>query len=242
MSGRRQHQLPERDGVGAGAGPRAAGGVEEHALLVDGLSRRGFIKGLSLAGLAALVASARPAAAQLGTPPMAATGAASDATLQAFADTMIPGRRVQSTESGAAIDPLAIAGVDPLPGAVEADALALYHHPEVGFDALAPTFLADLESRSAQQGGDFLRLSFEARVTVCLAGLDFGNSARQVWEAAAAVPFTAFCAAALVPQETAAKAVGYRVMGLPGAAPVGYRDFSWRRVLSREITRNGSLP
>jgi hypothetical protein len=165
-----------------------------------------------------------------------------DATLQAFADTIIPGRRVDRTESGASIDSLAIAGVDPLPGAVEADALALYHHPEVGFDALTPPFLTELESRSAQQGADFLHLSFDRRVQVCLAGLDFSNSARVLWEAAAAVPFTAFCAAALVPQQTAAKAVGYQVMGLPGAAPTGYRDFSYRRVLSREITGGGSLP
>ena len=61
------------------------------------------------------------------------------------------------------------------------------------------------------------------------------------WEAAAAIPFTAFCAAALVPEQTAAKAVGYRVMGLPGVAPAGYADYSCRRRLAREITSGGSL-
>jgi hypothetical protein len=217
----------------------------QHAGLRELLSRRAFLARTSLAGLAALVASARPAAAQLPGPGIAGPGASSqatDATLQAFADTIIPGRRVDHTESGAPIDPLAIFGVDPLPGAVEADALALYHHPEVGFDALAPSFVTDLESRSAQQGSDFLHLPFDRRVQVCLAGLDFSNSSRLLWEAAAAIPFTAFCAAALVREQTAAKAVGYRVMGLPGAAPVGYSDFSYRRVLSREATSGGSLP
>jgi hypothetical protein len=31
-------------------------------------------------------------------------------------------------------------------------------------------------------------------------------------------------------------------MGLPGAAPHGYRDFSYRRRLARERTRHGYLP
>jgi hypothetical protein len=79
-------------------------------------------------------------------------------------------------------------------------------------------------------------------VQTCLAGLDFGNPTRLVWEAAAAVPFTAFCAAALIPNATAAQASGYRVMGLPGIAPAGYRDFSYGRRLSRERTRGGNLP
>jgi hypothetical protein len=140
------------------------------------------------------------------------------------------------------VDPLAIAGVDSLPGAVEADALALYHHPEVGFDALAPVFLADLEARSLLQGGDFLNLGFAARVKACLSGLDYSNPTRLVWEAAAAVPFTAFCAAALIREATWHDAPGYKVMGLPGAAPNGYFNFSYRRRLSKERTRTGSLP
>ena len=121
--------------------------------------------------------------------------------------------------------------------------LALYHHPLTGFDALEPAFLAELQQRSATLGpGDFVSLNFDRRVAVCKAGLDFSNPARVVWEAAAAVPFTAFCAAALVPEQRAEKASGYRVMGLPGAEPVGYRRFSYRRKLSRERTKKGYLP
>ena len=56
------------------------------------------------------------------------------------------------------------------------------------------------------------------------------------------MPFTAFCAAALTRNATAADAPGYRVMGLPGVAPNGYRNFSYRRRLSRERTRHGYLP
>jgi hypothetical protein len=214
---------------------------DSHADVLALLSRRELIGRASAAALAAMVASALPLAGRA-----QAAGASDpgliDATLQAFADTMLPGRRVGTTALGHPVHPLAIAGVDPLPGAVEADTLALYHHPEVGFDALAPAFLAELETRSATHLGDFLNLSFADRVQVCLGGLDYGNPTRLVWEAAAAVPFTAFCAAALIRDATAADAPGYRVMGLPGAAPNGYPDFSYGRKLSTERTRTGSLP
>jgi hypothetical protein len=171
-----------------------------------------------------------------------ATPSLPDATLQAFADTILPGVKAARTDLGNAIHPLAIAGVDPLPGAVQADALALFHHPEVGFDVLAPAFLSELEARSLADGNDFLHLGFDARVQVCLAGLDFSNPTRLVWEAAAAVPFTAFCAAALIRDAAASQASGYRVMALPGTAPAGYRGFSYRRQLSNERTATGSLP
>jgi hypothetical protein len=202
-------------------------------------TRRSFLERAMALGLATIVADALPAlspGAAAAAPPDSA-----DATLQAFADTILPGRKVSLTALGAEVHPQAIAGVDDLPGGVEADSLALYHHPQTGFDALEPAFLADLGARSAQHGGDFLSLDFAARTAVCIEGLSFDNPLRQVWEAAAAVPFTAFCAAALIPEQTADKAVGYRVMGLPGAAPNGYRDFSWGRKLARERTKRGSL-
>jgi hypothetical protein len=214
--------------------------VSEHDQLLELLTRRQVLTRTTSAGLAALVASALPLVAGA-KPAKAAAPGLSDATLQAFADTIIPGRKATTTDLGNAIDPRAIAGVDPLPGAVETDALALYHHPEVGFDALAPAFLAQLETQALPNGGDFLSLGFDARVKVCLAGLDFGNPTRIVWEAAAAVPFTAFCAAALVKNATWNSASGYRVMGLPGTAPNGYRSFSYRKRLSRERTRQGYL-
>ncbi|MFL5842913.1 MAG: DUF5987 family protein, partial [Thermoleophilaceae bacterium] len=61
--------------------------------------------------------------------------------MQAFADTMIPGRKAAKTDLGDPIHPEAIAGVDADPGAVEADALRLYHDSLIGFDALEPAFL-----------------------------------------------------------------------------------------------------
>ncbi len=203
------------------------------------LTRRQALERGSTAALAALVASALPLASPLTA--QARKPSQPDGTLQAFADTMIPGRKVAETALGHPVDPLAIAGVDPRPGAVEADALALYHNPEVGFNDLEPSFLSELESRSLLHGSDFLHLSFPARVQVCLAGLAFSNPSRLIWEAAAAVPFTAFCAAALIRNATWKDAPGYRVMGLPGTAPNGYGSYSFQRRLSPERTRRGSL-
>ncbi len=215
--------------------------ASEHGALLKELTRRGFLRRagalgavLAAAPLARQLVAADPALAQLGGLPV-------DATLQAFSDTMIPGRKASRTDLGNPIDPRAIAGVDNRPGAVEADALALYHHPLTGFDALEGPFLSDLAARAAQHGGELVSMGFDQRVKVCIDGLAFSNQTRLLWEAAAAVPFTAFCAAAVIPEQTAARASGYRVMGLPGAAPRGYSGFSYRKKLSKERTKKGYL-
>ena len=205
--------------------------------------RRDFLERAATIGLGGMVLAALPVAERMiRADPAIAAVRPDDATLQAFADTIIPGRKATRTDLGDEIDPLAIAGVDDSPGAVEADSLRLYHDPLTGFDALAPAFLADLNGRALEQGGPFLTLSHEQRVTVVMGGLSFDNPDRTLWEAAAAVPFTAFCAAAEHETGTSRNASGYRVMGYPGAAPNGYRGASYRRKLSSERTRNGSLP
>jgi hypothetical protein len=215
----------------------------EHAALIAELTRRGFLQRAGALGLGAVIASAVPVARELlAAEPAAAAVALPDATLQAFSDTILPGRPATKTDLGNEIHPQAIAGVDSLPGAVEADALALYHHPLTGFDALEGPFLAALDAAALAQGGDFLSLPFDRRVATVVGGLSFSNPARVVWEAAAAVPFTVFCAAALIVNASSANASGYRVMGLPGVAPHGYSDFSYRRVLASERTKGGSLP
>src|SRR3954469_2479360 len=137
----------------------------------------------------AAVLAARPLARELvpAAPPRPRLGGLPvDATLQAFADTMIPGRKALRTDLGNPIDPRAIAGVDNQPGAVEADALALFHSPLIGFDALEGPFLSDLVARAAQHGGEFVVMGFDQRVAVCIDGLAFSNPTRILWEAAAA--------------------------------------------------------
>jgi hypothetical protein len=207
------------------------------------LSRRQFVQRAGVLGAGALIASAVPLAARMAIPSKAhAEVAIQDGTMQAYYDTLIPGRPATRTDLGNEIHPQAIAGVDPDPGAVEADALLLGQDERLGFTALVVPFLAELEAFALLQGGDFLDLSYDARERACLQGLAFSNPTRAVWEAAAAVAFTAFCAAATQINATSETASGYRVMGHPGVAPEGYRDFSYGRPLSRESTEKGYLP
>ena len=207
------------------------------------LSRRQLLQRAGSMSAAALVAQALPLAdAMIKADPALAATPIDDAALGAFADTIIPGRPATRTDLGTPIPAGVIAGVDKDPGAVEAGAIELYHDSRVGFDALAPPFLADLNARALANGGPSVSLSYDAREQTVLQGLDFANPERVLWEAAAAVPFTAFCAAALVPNATNKTASGYAVMGHPGAAPNGHRHFSYRRRLAKERTRNGSLP
>ena len=140
---------------------------EMHRQLIDDLTRRDFVARAATGGLAAVLLGALPLARELASPApaIAADPSLTDGTLQAFADTMIPGRKATTTDLGLAIHPQAIAGVDHRPGAVEADALAVYQNPKLGFDALAPAFLADLEPRSLAAGGPFLTLDWDHRVS-----------------------------------------------------------------------------
>src|SRR3954452_24250067 len=223
--------------------------MEEQGRLIrnevaEELSRRELLRRAGGLGAATPVAAALPSLVRLGVPDSAraADPNFADATLQAFFDTVIPGRKVNRTDLGNPIHPQAIAGADPEPGAVQADALLLAHHPKIGFDALEPAFLPDLSARSAAHGGDFLTLPYEGRIAVVTDALAFSNPDRVLWEAAAAVPFTAFCAAATQRNATWKTASGYRVMGHPGTAPHGYSDFSYGRRLARERTVKGYLP
>ena len=138
------------------------------------LSRRQILKHASLLSLGGLV---RLGAARRGPHPRRSGARAgrrsslTDGTLQAVADTLIPGRPGDATDLGNEIHPKAIAGVHGEPGAVETDALLLFHSPLIGFDQLAPAFLAELSTRSLLRGGQFLDLSFTKRVSVVVDGL-----------------------------------------------------------------------
>jgi hypothetical protein len=179
----------------------------------------------------------------LASPPAAiAAPSLTDGTLQAFADTLIPGKRATRTDLGNEIHPKAIAGAHPEPGAVQADTLLLYHHPLIGFDLVEAAFLADLEARSLLRLGQFIDLPFAKRVAVCVDGLSPSNPTAQVWELAAAVPFAAFLCTATQKNATIDNSSGLQVTGHPGIAPNGYADFSYRRALSTERTATGSLP
>jgi hypothetical protein len=229
-------------GAVANAAPPVAGAVERSP--VGGLlSRRQVLKRASALGLGGLVLSALPVAEQFLTPaPALADPTLLDGTLQAVADTLIPGRKATRTDLSNEIHPKAIAGVDPEPGAVQADALLVFHDPRIGFDSLQPAFQSELESRSLLRGGQFLDLPFPSRVSVLVDGLSASNPTVLVWEAAAAVAFAAFLIAATQINATIDTASGLQVMGHPGTAPNGYADYSYGKKLSRELTAGGSLP
>ena len=211
--------------------------------LASELSRRDLLQRASALGLGGMVLSALPVAERiLAADPAVAATPVDDAFLQAFADTLIPGRKAARTDLGDSIDQRAIAGVDPEPGAVEADALRLFKNPLVGFDRVATPFVADLSARALRQGGVFLSLPFDKRVAAVKEGLSFSNPDRVLYEIPAAVVFTAFCAAGTQPNATKKTASGYRVMGYPGAAPKGYRSFSYRKKLAKGRTKKGNLP
>jgi hypothetical protein len=207
------------------------------------LSRREVLQRATALGLGAFVASALPPAERfLATvAPALAEPNLVDATLQALADTIIPGRKVDRTDLGNEIHPKAIADAHPEPGAVQADALLLFHEPRIGFDALQPAFLTELQSRSLTRGGQFLDLPFDKRVAVCVDGCSASNPTAVVWEAAAAVAFAAFLIVATQKNATIDTASGLQVMGHPGTAPNGYADYSYGRKLSRELTATGYL-
>lgn len=223
-------------GRGVGAAVRTELGEE--------LSRRELLVRAGGVGLAATMLAAAPYAARMAQPAAAQAAGPIDAILQAFFDTLVPGKLVPDlrTELGNPIEPGAIAGVDRDHGAVYTDALQLARDPRIGFSLLEPVFLADLIARGLAEGGVFSELDYEGRERVCRSGLAFSNPDRLVWEAAAAIPFTAFCAAGNVPEATAETSAGYAVMGHPGTAPHGYEDFSYRVKLNRGRTKGGSLP
>ncbi len=208
------------------------------------LSRRQLLQRAGTLGVGALVLGALPTLEGLASPEeaLAADPNPADATMQAFFDTILPGRPATRTDLGNPIHPRAIAGADDEPGAVEADALLLAHHPKIGFDTLEGPLLAELSARSLTAGGDFLSLGYEDRLAIVTGALEYSSPSRVVFEAGAAIPFTAFCAAATQRNATRKTASGYKVMGHPGTAPHGYRDFSYRRRLARERTRKGYLP
>jgi len=200
------------------------------------LSRRRLLQSGALLSLLPLAERVLAAPVALGAPSL------TDGTLQAFADTLIPGKKATRTDLGNEIHPKAIAGAHPEPGAVQADSLLLYHHPLIGFDLVAPAFLADLSARSLLRGGQFLDLPFDKRTAVCLDGLASSNPSGEVWQLASAVPFAAFLCTATQKNAKIDKSSGLQVMGFPGIAPNGYADYSYRRVLSTERTASGSLP
>lgn len=167
-------------------------------------------------------------------------------TLEAFADTLIPGQRRFDGD-------VAVAGAARGPGAVQAGAIAMMRFPAAGIAPLLPTFAGWLNQRAGQYAGQrrvaldptlppFVALSFAHRTRLVLALLDPAAPDYLAWYALAAMPFVAFHTAGFMSTAEAVR------RGHPGLRWLGFpmpdRDnlwrfprFSYRRRLAREHPR-----
>ncbi|HSR22480.1 MAG TPA: DUF5987 family protein [Candidatus Eisenbacteria bacterium] len=219
-----------------------------------GVDRRTVLRGLA-AGAAAL--AALPGARLLGGSPAyaAVTDDPTVSTLEAFADTLIPGEKRTP-------DDRAVAGVVPGPGAVQAGAIALLQMPEAQVASYLPGVAALLDTHAdayaAQHGRPldptvppFVALDFPDRTALCRQLVATGQPVGQEQQIVTLFALLSFVAFHCAGQEHTAEAIASGHPGLawlrfPAPDPDGlYRfpDFSYRRRLARphpDTTRSGS--
>jgi enediyne biosynthesis protein E8 len=151
-------------------------------------------------------------------------------TLEAFADTLIPGAKRTP-------DDRAIAGAAPGAGGVEAGAVTLMNFPPSGIAPALPTMAADLNRRAEAYAlahaivldptvPALVALDFAARTAVCLETLDAETPDQLAYYALAALVFLAYHTAAHLHTPQAVRD------GHPGLAALGFplpdADDLWR--------------
>ena len=163
-------------------------------------------------------------------------------TLEAFADTLIPGRKRFDGD-------VAVAGVVRGPGAVQAGAVDLMWFPQAAVGPVLPSFVSMLDSRATTFAAQhrvlldptlppFVALGFADRTRLCLELLDPSAPDYLLWWALAAMPFLAFHTAGHMHTAAAVRAghPGLRAIGFPHPDPDGlwrFPHFSYRRKLAR---------
>lgn len=218
-----------------------------------GVTRRRLL-GL-LAGVAATAATApwplRLPAAAAQVPPLDA--ALVDPTLEAFADTLIPGEKRHPGDR-------AVAGAADGPGAVQAGAVELLHFPPAGVAPAIAGVAAGLSARAVAYAlehrialdptvAPWVSLDFEQRTDLAVRLLGGTDPDRALWEAVGALVFLAFHTAGHLPTAMAVRD------GHPGLASIGFPqpdadglwrfpDHSYRRPLARPhpATTTGGHP
>jgi enediyne biosynthesis protein E8 len=208
---------------------------------------------LQLAGSAAAAWAVRPWPVNA---PAAAQNPTADPlvvvpTLEAFADTLIPGEK-------RAPDDRPVAGAAAGPGGVQAGAVDLMFFPGAGTEAAAAGFAAGLNLRATDYAvrnqipldptvPPFVALDFDQRTELCVELLDGVDPDRPVWEAAAALVFLAFHTAGHLPTAEAVRDGHPGLAWLDFPAPDAddlwrFDDFSYGRPLARphpQTTRGG---
>lgn len=182
-------------------------------------------------------------------------GTTSDAvttTLEAFADTLIPGAKRYDGD-------YAVAGAARGPGAVQAGALDLMWFPQAAIGPLLPALAATLDARASayavqhQLAVDatlppLVALSFADRTRLLLELLDPSAEDYLAWWALAAMPFLAFHTAGHLPTAYAVRHghPGLRWIGFPRPDGDGlwrFPQFSYGRRLAHShpgTTRGGN--
>jgi hypothetical protein len=175
-------------------------------------------------------------------------------TLEAWADTIVPGQKRAATDR-------AIAGACAGPGAVQAGAWDLMNDPEVGIQPALPLVATMLNGEATDYAvangvplrltdPPFVALPFADRTVLALQLLDPSRSDQLLWYALAAIAMLAFHTAGQLDTATAVRE------GHPGLAWIGFPmpdadglwrfpQFSYRRTLASlhpATTSTGNAP
>ena len=163
------------------------------------------------------------------------------ATLEAFADTIIPGAKRHDSDR-------AVAGASAGGGAVEAGALALMESPEGGLAPALDDLARALNGQALEYAGGngleldpavppFVALPFEHRTALVQALTSLDNPQRDPWIGIAIFSYMAFDSAAHMHTTDAIAAghVGLTTLGFAEPDPDGlwrFPDYSYRRQLA----------
>jgi hypothetical protein len=205
---------------------------------------------LQLAAAAVASASALSLVADAGA--AGADTSAQRMTLEAWADTIVPGEKRDPADR-------AVAGACDGPGAVQAGVWTLMNDPDVGIAPILPALTVQLNDAAAQYAAahrvplapgvpPFVALPFRHRTRLALQLLDPSRPDQLLWYALAAMAMLAFHTAAQDDTVAALRA------GHPGLAWIEFPkpdrdglwrfpDFSYRRALARRhpaTTRTGN--
>lgn len=175
-------------------------------------------------------------------------------TLEAWADTIVPGQKRDATDH-------AIAGACAGPGAVQAGAWDLMNDPEVGLQPAIPVVATLLNGAAADYAvanrvpltltdPPFVALPFADRTALALQLLDPSRSDQLLWYALAAIAMLAFHTAGQLDTATAVREghPGLAWIGFPMPDPDGlwrFPEFSYRRTLASlhpATTSTGNAP
>lgn len=206
--------------------------------MLPDLSRRQLLAAIAAGAAAIPLLDARPATA-------APTPTQVRASMEAFADTIVPGERRSRRDR-------VVAGATEGPGAVQAGVWELLNDDAVGIAPALPALASTLDAAALDQArragllpdplAPFVGLPFRHRTAVATRLLNGAGQDQVVWYAVAALAMLAFHTAAHLDTATAVREghPGLRWLRFPEPDDDGlwrYERFSYRRRLARSHPR-----